>query len=384
MGPRGWKELFLSLFDYKTEKYVVAKNKKVGLLYRLLQFFILTYLVVWVFIIKKGYQDVDTSLQSAVVTKVKGVAFTNTSALGARLWDVADYVIPAQREDIPDGLCSEDSDCHPGEAVIAGHGVKTGRCLRAGDQARGTCEIFAWCPLETKSEPEVGPRIREAHPHLPGCAWPPPRSNVMDIKDKSFLKFCHFGPENHYCPIFRLGSVIRWAGSSFQELALKGGVIGIRIEWNCDLDKAASECNPHYSFSRLDNKPAKSVSSGYNFRFARYYRDQAGVEFRTLLKAYGIRFDVMVNGKGAFFCDLVLIYLIKKSGFYRDKKYEEVRSAEEEEEEEEEEEPGLGLSEQPVSESGLQEQPEQPKAQHGSLDLKGNSYVSPQRLEPSR
>ncbi|XP_012634766.2 P2X purinoceptor 5 [Microcebus murinus] len=443
MGPRGWKELFLSLFDYKTEKYVVAKNKKVGLLYRLLQFFILTYLVVWVFIIKKGYQDVDTSLQSAVVTKVKGVAFTNTSALGARLWDVADYVIPAQgenvffvvtnlivtpnqrqrtcaeREDIPDGLCSEDSDCHPGEAVIAGHGVKTGRCLRAGDQARGTCEIFAWCPLETKSEPEE-PFLKEAEDftifiknfiRFPKFNFS--KSNVMDIKDKSFLKFCHFGPENHYCPIFRLGSVIRWAGSSFQELALKGGVIGIRIEWNCDLDKAASECNPHYSFSRLDNKPAKSVSSGYNFRFARYYRDQAGVEFRTLLKAYGIRFDVMVNGKagkfniiptiinvgsglalmsaGAFFCDLVLIYLIKKSGFYRDKKYEEVRSCPpdnvleaEEEEEEEEEEPGLGLSEQPVSESGLQEQPEQPKAQHGSLDLKGNSYVSPQRLEPSR
>lgn len=30
--------------------------------------------------------------------------------------------------------------------------------------------------------------------------------------------------------------------------------------------------------------------------------------------------------QGAFFCDLVLIYFIKKSHFYRDKKYEEVRS----------------------------------------------------------
>lgn len=34
-----------------------------------------------------------------------------------------------------------------------------------------------------------------------------------------------------------------------------------------------------------------------SLRFARYYRDGAGVEFRTLMKAYGIRFDVMVNGK---------------------------------------------------------------------------------------
>lgn len=32
-------------------------------------------------------------------------------------------------------------------------------------------------------------------------------------------------------------------------------------------------------------------------RYARYYRDEAGVEFRTLMKAYGIRFHVVVSGK---------------------------------------------------------------------------------------
>lgn len=48
---------------------------------------------------------------------------------------------------------------------------------------------------------------------------------------------------------------------------IKGGVIGIQIEWDCDLDKAPSECNPRYSFSRLDNKFSEnSISSGYNFR----------------------------------------------------------------------------------------------------------------------
>lgn len=50
----------------------------------------------WVFVIKKGYQDVDTSIQSSVITKLKGVAFTNTSDLGERLWDASDYVIPPQ------------------------------------------------------------------------------------------------------------------------------------------------------------------------------------------------------------------------------------------------------------------------------------------------
>ncbi|EAW90487.1 purinergic receptor P2X 5 [Homo sapiens] len=395
MGQAGCKGLCLSLFDYKTEKYVIAKNKKVGLLYRLLQASILAYLVVWVFLIKKGYQDVDTSLQSAVITKVKGVAFTNTSDLGQRIWDVADYVIPAQNEGIPDGACSKDSDCHAGEAVTAGNGVKTGRCLRRENLARGTCEIFAWCPLETSSRPEE-PFLKEAedftifiknHIRFPKFNF---SNNVMDVKDRSFLKSCHFGPKNHYCPIFRLGSVIRWAGSDFQDIALEGGVIGINIEWNCDLDKAASECHPHYSFSRLDNKLSKSVSSGYNFRFARYYRDAAGVEFRTLMKAYGIRFDVMVNGKGAFFCDLVLIYLIKKREFYRDKKYEEVRGLEDSSQEAEDEASGLGLSEQLTSGPGLLGMPEQqelqepPEAKRGSSSQKGNGSVCPQLLEPHR
>ncbi|XP_031994813.1 P2X purinoceptor 5 isoform X3 [Hylobates moloch] len=442
MGQAGCKGLCLSLFDYKTEKYVIAKNKKVGLLYRLLQASILLYLVVWVFLIKKGYQDVDTSLQSAVITKVKGVAFTNTSDLGQRIWDVADYVIPAQGENvffvvtnlivtpnqrqdvcaenegIPDGVCSKDSDCHPGEAVTAGNGVKTGRCLRRDNSARGTCEIFAWCPLETSSRPEE-PFLKEAEDftifiknHIRFPKFNFSKSNVIDVKDRSFLKSCHFGPKNHYCPIFRLGSVIRWAGSDFQDIALEGGVIGINIEWNCDLDKAASECHPHYSFSRLDNKLSKSVSSGYNFRFARYYRDAAGVEFRTLMKAYGIRFDVMVNGKagkfsiiptiinvgsgvalmgaGAFFCDLVLIYLIKKREFYRDKKYEEVRGLEDSAQEAEDEASGLGLSEQLTSGPGLLGVPEQqelqepPEAKRGSSSQKGNGSVCPQLLEPRR
>uniref|UniRef100_A0A2R8PG35 P2X purinoceptor n=1 Tax=Callithrix jacchus TaxID=9483 RepID=A0A2R8PG35_CALJA len=395
MGQAGCGGLCLSLFDYKTEKYVIAKNKKVGLLYRLLQVSILAYLVVWVFLIKKGYQDVDTSLQSAVITKVKGVAFTNTSDLGERLWDVADYVIPPQNEDIPDGACSEDSDCHSGEAVTAGNGVKTGRCLWRENLTRGTCEIFAWCPLEVRSRP-VEPFLKDTEDftifiknYIRFPKFNFSKSNVMDAKDRAFLKSCRFGPKNHYCPIFRLGSVIRWAGSDFQDIALEGGVIGINIEWNCDLDKAASECHPHYSFSRLDNKLSKSVSSGYNFRFAKYYRDASGVEFRTLIKAYGIRFDVMVNGKGAFFCDLVLIYLIKKREFYRDKKYEEVRGLEDSSQEAEDEASGLGLSEQLTSGPGLlgmpeQQGPQEPLEAERSSGQKGNGSVCPQILQSSR
>lgn len=48
---------------------------------------------------------------------------------------------------------------------------------------------------------------------------------MLDTKDKAFLKSCHFGPENPYCPIFRLGSVVSWTGSNFQEIALQVGSV---------------------------------------------------------------------------------------------------------------------------------------------------------------
>lgn len=51
-------------------------------------------------VVRKSYQDND-SVISTVTTKVKGFAFTNTSDMDARLWDVADYVIPPQVDSVP-------------------------------------------------------------------------------------------------------------------------------------------------------------------------------------------------------------------------------------------------------------------------------------------
>lgn len=65
----------------------------------------------------------------------------------------------------------------------------------------------------------------KSHLYSPGSSWPPPRTNVLDTTDRTFLKSCKFSPENPYCPIFRLGSVVSWTGSNFQEIAVQvGGV----------------------------------------------------------------------------------------------------------------------------------------------------------------
>lgn len=48
----------------------------------------------WVFIYEKGYQSTDTAI-SSVLTKMKGVGYTNVSGTET-VWDVADYVFPSQ------------------------------------------------------------------------------------------------------------------------------------------------------------------------------------------------------------------------------------------------------------------------------------------------
>ncbi|XP_028663019.2 P2X purinoceptor 5 isoform X1 [Erpetoichthys calabaricus] len=386
MAAAALKSVCLSAFDYKTEKYVIAQNKRVGILYRVVQLAVLGYIVGWVFLTKKGYQETEESIQSTVITKLKGVTLTNSSDTGVRLWDVADYVVPPQGENIffvvtnmietrnqspgycaesfsvKDALCKSKEDCTPGEAVIAGHGVKTGVCLKKDTNSTGTCEIFAWCPIERSGKPQK-PLLAKAENftvyiknsiRFPNFKFA--KSNVLDTSNNSYLKSCQYDKiHSPYCPIFRLGDAVRWTGHDFQDMAKEGGVIGIFIEWNCDLDKSASKCNPQYSFNRLDLKSSPvSVTSGYNFRYAKYYKNSKGEDYRTLIKVYGIRFDIMVNGKagkfniiptvinigsglalmgaGAFFCDLVLLYMMKKSTVYRERKYESVAKSKKKEE----------------------------------------------------
>lgn len=46
----------------------------------------------------------------------------------------------------------------------------------------------------------------------------------------------------------------------------QGGVVGITINWDCDLDWSLKYCVPVYKFHRLYNEDS-NVSPGYNFRY---------------------------------------------------------------------------------------------------------------------
>ncbi|CAB1347904.1 unnamed protein product [Coregonus sp. 'balchen'] len=376
MASNSWKSNVilnvLSFLDYKTGKFIIAKSKRVGTLYRVIQLSIIGYLVGYVFLSKKSYQAKEESIQSAVITKLKGVAVTNTSESGRMVWGPVDYVIPPQGEavffivtnfietpnqklgncaespGVLDGFCKIDEDCAEGESVKAGHGVRTGRCLRDNGKSSGTCEIYSWCPVESCHKPQEAENFTiyiKNFIRFPKFSFS--KANIQDTDDKFHLKKCHYDELlEPYCPIFRLGDIVNQTGHSFQDMALKGGSIGILIGWNCDLDRDHSECQPRYTFTRIDVN-GSSESTGFNFRHARRYKSDSGQIYRTQFKVYGIRINIIVHGMagkfciiptvinigsglaciggGAWFCDWILLYLMKKREFYKHWKFESVK-----------------------------------------------------------
>ncbi|XP_061585821.1 P2X purinoceptor 4-like isoform X2 [Cololabis saira] len=299
------------VFEYETPKTLVIPAGCVGVFFRISQFLIVLYVVGYVCVVQKGYQETD-SVISSVTTKVKGFAYTNTSDMEPRFWDVADYVIPPQGDNSffvltnlvvtpgqtqsrcpelpnPSSICVDDCDCIQGLNDPRGNGIRTGLCENYSTSVK-TCEVISWCPIEVDT-------------HLP-------KRNIPPHVNSSYLKRCEFSATDPDCPIFRLKHMVSEAGEDFEDMAVKGGILGILIDWSCDLDwwVGQAKCYPKYTFRRLDNKnPVNDVSPGYNFRFAKNYRTPAGEEERILIKAFGIRFNVIVFGTAGKFSIVVTI-----------------------------------------------------------------------------
>ena len=306
-------------------------------------------------------------------TKLKGVAYLRglNHPDYHKVWDVADYVYPANLEssvavitnavitplqtpsfcpadpevgplcDCPERECK--SQCVPNRAEPTGNGVRTGNCVpSAADPEVKVCEIEGWCPVEIDTLPTKGVLIDEAVNFTLFIR------STMEFKKYGFMKRnildpetirnCHYSStDNVYCPIFRIGDMLERAGVKFEDIAKYGGILGIFLTWDCNLDYSWDDCHPKYSFKRLDDPE----SGGHNFRYANFYR-QNGTQYRDLIKAYGIRFDIIVEGTGRKFdiivlvnsiasglallviasivCDFLIIYVVDNRHFYKNQK----------------------------------------------------------------
>ncbi|XP_069550271.1 P2X purinoceptor 3a [Brachyistius frenatus] len=360
-------------FTYETTKSVVVKSWSVGIINRIMQVLIITYFVGWVFIKEKAYQVTDTGIESSVMTKVKGFGYHQDHVM-----DVADYIVPPQgssvfciitrlilTENQFQGRCAEtmesfgchtDKDCQEHLGSIRSTGVITGTCLKNFSESKGQCEIEGWCPAEDDDvmiQPllDVNNFTIFIKNSIRFPRFNVTRGNFPSTMTSKQIKSCTYHPElNPLCPIFRVGDVLNFTEQTVTGLSEKGGEIGINIGWKCNLDLDIEKCVPRYSFTRLDAPFEKNnVSKGFNFRFAKYFKTENGTEFRTLHKAFAIRFDIMVTGNagkfntiptlinlvaaftsiglGTVLCDIILLNFLKGAKQYKAKKFEEVSDA---------------------------------------------------------
>ncbi|XP_074635329.1 P2X purinoceptor 4-like [Acropora palmata] len=378
-----------ALFEYDTNKVVHIRSKTIGITNRLVQFTIICYVIVYVIIIKKGYQDTEKPY-SSVTTKVKGTALTNLTSTsgqsfplygGVHLWDSPDYIVPPEENGAffvmtnmiitpnqtqgtcpedpneRDVNCTNDSECLAGTPVEYGHGVRTGKCVLAdrGKAGLKVCQIYSWCPIEIDVVPMPDFNLTNGEPLLDtenftvliknNVQFPKFNESKRNIQKGSKLKSCVYDPvTDPLCPIIKLGTIVKLAREDYKSLAFQGGVMAIIINWECNFDPLTYSCQPEYSFRRLDDSESP-VAPGYNFRYARFY-EKDGKLYRTLFKAYGIRFVVLVYGQGGkfnivpllvnvgsglallgiatVFCDIVVLYVVKGKTYYRTQKYQYV------------------------------------------------------------
>ncbi|XP_028564443.2 P2X purinoceptor 1 [Podarcis muralis] len=369
MGHKFSEKVSSFLFEYDTPRMVLVRNKKVGLTFRLIQLVVLAYIIGWVFLYEKGYQSKD-GIISSVSVKLKGLTLTNTSEIGPHIWDVADYVFPPQgdssfvvmtnfiitrgqkQETCPEhpeaGKCDQDSECTAGKFLRQGQGIMTGKCVNFSHTEK-TCEIFGWCPVEIDDKVPNPPLLLAAENFTlfikNSITFPKfkvARRNLVEGVNKTYLRNCTYHKDRDpLCPVFELGYVVEESGQKFSVLAFKGGVVGITISWDCDLDWPVKHCVPVYRFHGLYNDD-NNLSPGFNFRYAKYYREN-GRDLRTLYKVFGIRFDILVNGKAGKFdiiptmttigsgigifgvasvlCDLLLLNFLSNRDYYKQKKF---------------------------------------------------------------
>ncbi|XP_044296537.1 P2X purinoceptor 7 isoform X2 [Varanus komodoensis] len=254
-----------------------------------------------------------------------------------RIWDTAEYTIPMQGIDsffvitntivtenqiqglcpeypIAKAVCSTDSSCMKGRMDPQSNGIQTGKCVKYNTTIK-TCEVAAWCPVESVKSAPVPALLRSAENFTVliknNIHFPKFNYTARNISPEFNISCTYNKITAPYCPIFRLGDILHAAGENFSEVAVQGGILGIEINWDCILDNWLHRCKPKYGFRRLDDKRAsEALYPGYNFRFAKYYKQADGKEERTLIKAYGIRFDILVFGTaGQFNFFELLVYV---------------------------------------------------------------------------
>ncbi|CAF4477863.1 unnamed protein product, partial [Rotaria sp. Silwood2] len=268
----------------------------------------------------------------------------------------------AESKQVKNAICKDDSNCLNKPFTPDMNGRWTGQCLLLPEKdvvnettnitktTTGFCEYAGWCPPEDDltSTMLVQETLNFTIFIKNFIEFP-----EFGVKHKNMvdnLQQCTFHPKQDTdCPIFTIDYIMKEAEKNITELNLMlryGGVVRIKLDWDCNLDRNIKRCKPEYSFARLDVPFYENpFSRGFNFRYASYWKRNQK-HYRTLTKAFGLRFIITVSGiagkfdfitltlnigsliglfgLGTIVCDIILLHLSKRAHVYRNHVFETV------------------------------------------------------------
>ncbi|CAF1315763.1 unnamed protein product [Adineta steineri] len=356
---------------YETPKIMTINSYPIAITCRFVQLLIFIYAFAYVLWYKRGYQDRDQSLLSSVTLEVNGIGFhENNSTI---MFDNADFIVPPQESnalfimtnliqtdqqrkrceegiDIDDAQCTNHSQCEErSQYRERSNGRWTGKCRLLENR----CEIEGWCPVENDliiPKPIMGTLNYTIllKNFIEFARFNITRRNIFN--ESKYFQTCRYHPiHDRWCPTFRIDDLLHLVENDEEErhdMLARGAVLRIKIDWMCNLDLGENECKPLYSFGRLNPRSSdESFSVGFNFRYASHWRIN-NKSYRTLTKAYGLRFIVTVTGDAGrfsffvltlnigsivgvlslatFICDIVALYCSEQGYIYRRQKFQSV------------------------------------------------------------
>jgi len=334
-----------SVVAYNTEKALIIKNWQLRLVKLFMQILVAMYLA-WSIFYQDGYQTSSMGIGLTQV-KLKGNAYEIINKT-IRVWDGTDVVYPPKELDAlfvttnyqltkhqQPGICQgnqqeEECPCQQYKATL--NGIETGDC--GADEKY--CNLWAWCPPENNISPNASTVLNGVR--------------NFTIYLKNFVRWEEYGISRNNVNgkktpgynFFTIDDLVKGTGYSFEDIAVKGAAVGVIVKWDCDFDRAADRCQPSFDYRRLDN-PNSLLSSGFNFRHTDVYRTDIAQEQRDLIKVYGVRLVFLTAAVGrkfnlvrllqniggglgvlffaTYFSDLICMWLLPSSSFYRNKKY---------------------------------------------------------------
>eukprot|EP00929_Paragymnodinium_shiwhaense_P000733 TRINITY_DN100969_c0_g1_i1.p1 TRINITY_DN100969_c0_g1~~TRINITY_DN100969_c0_g1_i1.p1 ORF type:complete len:356 (-),score=70.76 TRINITY_DN100969_c0_g1_i1:313-1380(-) len=282
------------VFAYDTVKLVKVLDRRLGLVFYGVQFAVIVYIVVFVFIIKQQYLQ-DEKTTGWLMCRVLEAQYDENLVA----WDIYDRVtnpgeqgavfIPTRvlitRGQVQDGFC--ESPVHncttPADCDIGDEAVQKKQCTN------GMCIRRQWCPAENP-------------------ALPTTETHLLDIEDVQlwFQTYAHFNLFNldvyttdedkpvHYprrrANTYRLADVMRMSNLDPEQFQENGAVMLVNALFKCNLD--AGSCDMKIESANVDTK------TGYNHVVSQVYWED-GVRKRDTYRMYGIRIMAFTTGLGS-------------------------------------------------------------------------------------